>query len=221
MAQELNIVGKSAALYEKKPILRSLLSLIPGWSVADTLLQQRAQEIKIDRLHTFFDELANGKNELTEDQIQSEDFLHCFFSTVRAVINTRQREKIRMFARLLNASSSSDSGVETDGYEENLSILDEISLREFAILNELYMYEQNHPFEGKENEVQNTWKYWSDFQHIVSYKYSLDDEEFKAFMMRTERTGCYRRMTGANIDYDGDMGRTTPIFHRFLQSINK
>ena len=146
--------------YSDKPIVRSLLQLIHGWSSADTLLQQRADEIRSERLKTFFNELADGKYELNENLIQSEDFLHSYFCTIKAVINTRQQEKIRLFARLLDTSVAPDMHSCSDEYEKLLSVLDSISLREFKALVELFRIEnQNLRQEGK-NELQNARRYW-------------------------------------------------------------
>lgn len=131
---QVNPMGKSAEVYAAHPLLRSLLSLIPGWAAADTLLQHRAGEIRDMRTRVFFDELAEAESDLTEELIQTEDFLHCFFMTVRGAVNTRRREKIRMFARLLSSAVRSGLYTETDAYEEHLRILDTTSLVGLSLL---------------------------------------------------------------------------------------
>jgi transketolase len=203
----LNFVAQLSKSYGDKPVIRSLLQLIPGWGTADTLLQQRANEIRAERMRTFFDELANGQHELTEELIKSEDFLHCYFSTLRAVMNTRQREKIKMMARLLD-SSLSDRLTTTDEYEELLTILDAISLREFQTLFLLYNLEKDNPKKEGQNEIQNVGVYWETFKSQV-IALGVSEESFPAFMAKMERTGLYLRFTGAFFDYSGDQGQTT------------
>ena len=84
----LTVIGKLAEYYNNKPTIRSLLQIVPGWGSADTLLQERANEIRSERMRTFFDELAAGKQELTDNLINSEDFLHSYFCTLKAALNT-------------------------------------------------------------------------------------------------------------------------------------
>jgi hypothetical protein len=205
--------------YITKPVIRSLLQLVPGWCVADTLLQHRADEIRTDRLRAFLDELADGRVELTDDLIHTEDFLHCYFCTLRAVVNTRQREKIRLFARLLDSSLTPAIGTTTDEFEELLTVLDIITLREFAVLCGLREHEVQNPKKAGENELQNAWQYWDKFKNDSTQKFSIPENAFKAFMAKLERTGLYLRITGGFMDYQGDVGRTTPLFARLLEFV--
>ena len=95
------LVERLATRYEHNPIIRALVQLIPfGFgSAADVALVTTIENIREERAHTFFDELASQDLILTEEQIENEDFLHSYFATTRAALNTRRREKIRLFAR--------------------------------------------------------------------------------------------------------------------------
>ena len=217
----LNPIGKLSKEYSKKPGIQALLQLIPGWGSADTLMKYRAEEIRSDRLKTFFDELANGDIELTEELISTEDFLHFYFATLRAAINTRQREKIRMLARFLLSGLRSNFEPSADEYEELLGILDAITLREFGVLYDLYNYEQKSPKNVSENELQNATRYWPQAIAEVTKKYDIPRDSIEAFLAKVERTGLYLRITGGFIDYNGNIGRTTPLFKRLLEFIKK
>lgn len=63
----------------------------------------------MDRTKTFFNELRKGNIALTEKIAKSEDFLHKFYISYKAAINTRRREKIKMFGRLLKSSLSNEA----------------------------------------------------------------------------------------------------------------
>ena len=221
MRMETNAIANLAEQYSDKPIVRSLLQLIPGWGIADTLLQQRVNEIRSERLKIFFNELADGKHELNEELIKSEDFLHSYFCTIKAVINTRQREKIRLLARLLDASIEADASSCPDEYEELLSVLDSISLREFKALVELFRLENKNPRGDSENELQNALGYWGHFRAHVIELIGVPESSFTAFMAKIERTGLYLRITGGYLDYAGDIGRTTELFRRLLQFVEE
>ena len=221
MDNKLSVVGKLSEYYSENPIVRSLLQLVPGWGSADTLLQERANQIRSERLKALFNELAEGKHELTEELIQSEDFLHGYFCTLRAVINTRHKEKIRLFARLLRNSVSGDAGYNPDEYDELVSILYLLSLREFKALLLLHNLEAQYPRKSDENDLQNTLTYWKEFQYEITKSFGIPMKYFAAFMAKIERTGLYLRITGNYYDYNGDVGRTTDLFTRLLEYVQE
>jgi hypothetical protein len=220
MKETPTIVGKVAVQYNKNPLLQALLKLVPGWSSADTLLQRRANEIRSDRINTFFEELASGKCELTDELIRTEDFLHSYFCTLRAVVNSRQREKIRLFARLLASSLEPQLQVGSDEHEELLSILEEVTLREFAILIDLRGRELSQPRREDENDLQHALKYWEAFSQATIQNFGIPADSFNAFMARLERTGLYIRITGNYYDYSGDIGTTTPLLSRMVHLVH-
>lgn len=221
MAEESNIVGQLSLYYESSPKVRSLLYLLPSWGVANTLLQARANEIQKERLRCFFDELAKGELSLTDALIESEDFLHCYFSTVKAASNSRKREKIEMLAKILKSFSSPKITTNTDEYEELLQVLDIITMREFNALLYLRNHEKENPFKNGDNEVTNCWRYWRNFENQLETDLSIPPNAQSAFLAKIERSGLYLRITGAFLDYSGDMGRTTPLFDRLLEFIDK
>jgi hypothetical protein len=216
MANSPNVIGQLSVTYSNRPVIKALLKLVPGGSAVDTLFQKRAEEIKSDRLKVFFDELAEGHQELTDDLIESENFLHSYFCTLRAALNSQQREKIRNFARLLNSSLNPALQCSSDEHEEVLATLQDISLREFAILNDLRKHELVHPRLEGENDLVRASKYWSEFKKAATDKHGIPADSFNAFMARLERTGLYLRITGAFLDYSGDIGTTTPLLARLI-----
>jgi hypothetical protein len=92
--------------YERQPIIRGLVQLVPFGigSALDTALAVKFQEYRTDRLREFFDELGTGEVPLTPDLIESDDFLHCYFATVGAVVKSYRKEKVRYLARLLRSA---------------------------------------------------------------------------------------------------------------------
>ncbi len=164
----------------------------------------------------FFEELAQGKRELTDDLIQTENFLHSYFCTLRAALNCRQREKTKNFARLLDSSLDCSLQVSSDEHEELLTILEEITLREFAILSDLRNRELAHSWKEGENALQHALRYWDEFKTTTVEAYGVPAESFNAFMARLERTGLYLRITGNYLDYLGDIGTTTPLLARLI-----
>lgn len=199
--EKLNPVGQLAKYYQCQPIVQALVNAIPavGGSL-DTLLNARAQQIAEERTKDFFDELSEGSLELTEQTIQSEDFIHRWVITAKVAVNTRRREKIRLFARLLKSSFLSDISVTTDEYEEYLIILDELSYRELLVLSILERYEREFPPSENENELQKASRFWEQFVSEVNQQLGLTTDETNAMLTRLNRSGCYQTFIGGYTD---------------------
>jgi hypothetical protein len=124
------------ARYEGSRVIRGLVQLIPfgvGGAI-DVAFTKTLNNIREERSRAFFDELAKTSKPLDPAILESEDFLHCYFSTVKYALNSRRREKIEMFARLLKASLGDTGPRDVDEYEEFLGILDDLTYRELQAL---------------------------------------------------------------------------------------
>ncbi|MBU1667582.1 hypothetical protein KKC13_04130 [bacterium] len=175
-----------------------------------------------NRLKTFFDELSTGKIELTEDVIRNSDFLHCYFSTVKAVLNTNRYEKIKYFARLLNNTLDHSTISNTDEYESYLKILDDLSLHEIYILMILRKYELKYPIGNEEimrNRLRENNKIWQEFSEEVIDKFKIIKGELNPILIRIERTGCFYYPRVQANDTKPNSGMTTSLFHKLISII--
>ncbi len=92
--------------YENNRVIRGLIQLVPfgiGGAI-DVVLTKTLENIQEERASAFFDELAKDDAVVDESLLESEDFLHAYFVTAKYALNSRRREKIKMFARLLKSS---------------------------------------------------------------------------------------------------------------------
>lgn len=216
-----SIVENLLNLYGENPVLRSLILLtFPMFgSVVDVNLMTKYQNVVKERLETLLDELEKGKIELTPELIESEDFIHCWIKTSEVVRRTRQREKIRMFARLFKSSALSSLLSSVDEYEEYIEILDELSYRELTILSILYKYESEFPLSAKENSYSRAKRIWKDFVNELVHdkRLCIQEEEIHSILTRISRTGCYEPIIG--IGTSGETGKLTPIYYRLIKLI--
>ncbi|MED4378683.1 hypothetical protein P9274_23975 [Schinkia azotoformans] len=113
--------------YKNNSVIRGLIQLVPYGALVDNMITISYNNILIDRSKIFYSELNSGSIILTPEVIESEDFLHAYFSTYKAALYTRQRNKIRFFARLLRSGLIEQSIVNINEYEDYLKILDELS----------------------------------------------------------------------------------------------
>jgi hypothetical protein len=212
---------KLLARYENNRVVRGLVQLIPlgvGGAI-DVVLTGTLNKIREERSRTFFDELAKTSTPLDPSVLQSEDFLHCYFSTVRYALNSRRREKIEMFARLLKASLDDAGPKDVDEYEEFLGILDDLSYREIQVLALMDAF-SNRPRSKDQNDLQWTNTFWDEFEDRVIRELGVPRGEVSDFMNRISRTGCYEMFTGGYFDYTGGKGKLTPMYRRLKQFIS-
>jgi hypothetical protein len=208
-----NSLQKILPYYDNR-IIRSLIQLVPigiGGAI-DVVLMQTMENIKEKRARAFFDELSNGNILIDESLLQSEDFLHSYFATTKAALNSRRREKIQMFARLLKSSITGEGPKDIEEYEDFLGILDELSIRELralAILDEF----SSIPSATEKNDSTWTATFWDKFVNRLGVELKIPPEEVNDFMNRISRTGCYEM--DINSYFANSSGRKiTPIYKR-------
>jgi len=155
--------------YEGNRVIRGLIQLVPFGlgSAADVSLVLTLEKIREERTREFFDELAKGNIILDSSLLESEDFLHCYFATAKYALNSRRREKIKMFARLLQSSVTGEGPNGVDEYEDFLNILDELSYRELQALSILDQF-SNRPRTSDQNDGQWANTFWEEFIQRVS-----------------------------------------------------
>jgi hypothetical protein len=188
----------SAGWYLKNPVVRALAQLVPGGvgGAIDAYVAGRYDRMLEDRRRAFFESLDEGAQQLTPEVLESDDFLHRFDITLRAVHRTHRQEKIRLFARLFKSSMVDAAGVTVDEYEELLRILDELSIKDLKVLAALEEYEKRHYREGRfatEDSFEGV------FQRIAAEALGLppdelSDDELRGVVVRLNRTGCYALM---------------------------
>ena len=205
--------------YEQQPVIRGLVQLIPfsiGSAIESALLTQ-LNRYREEKLRVFFDELSSGSVPLTEDLIRSNDFLHCYFATLSAVLRSRKHEKIKFLAKLLHGIIDRRVA-DVDEYEELIGLTDELSLRELTILTLLSEHEKDNPLKEGENELQRASRFWPGFLADVESKLGLGEELLRAMLTRLQRSGCYAEFTGSYLSYTGGIGRTTNLYLRLARA---
>ncbi len=140
--------------------------------------------------------------------------------TTRAALNTMQREKIKMFAKLLNSSLVPGSFSSTDEYEEYLGILNDLSYRELIILSMLESYESRFVKSAGQNELQRAYMFWELFTDELEKNIGIHKDELIGALTRLARTGCYEILIGGYTDTGGEgVGKLTHTYFRLKKLI--
>ncbi len=209
--------------YKHNPPLRALMTLIGGYSPPVGALESAVltsfERVRSERQRELFDALDRGGIELTDEIIQQEEFIHAFLATARAANRTRQRQKIRLFARLLKAFVSGRNGLDVNEHEELLRVLEDLSPREFSSLVLLRQHEQAVARKNGETRPQWIFHFWEDAKHDLEQKLGFPSSEFEGFLARLSRTGLYRREIGF-LDDAEEIGCTTPQLARLLSMLD-
>jgi hypothetical protein len=217
----MSLMEKLVSNYEDKPVIRALIQLIPSGigAAIEAAVLTRVENIRAERAYAFFEELAKGSIELSPELLESEDFLHCYFATTKAALNTRRREKIRLFARLITASTVDDNFIDVDEYEEYLQILDELSYREFMILYKISEYEASHPYNEDKNDLERAEQFWDSLRNDFVNESKISEDEITSCLLRLARTGCYELFMGKYWDVRDGQGMVTPRFYRLKKYV--
>ncbi len=214
-----NTLQKILQYYDNR-VIRALIQLVPLGigSAIDVVLIRTLENIREERARAFFDELSSGNMFVNESLLESKDFLHSYFATIKMALNSRRREKIQFFARLLKSSIIGEGPQNIDEYEDFLKILDELSYRELqalAIMDEFSSF----PRTAEHNDLIWTNTFWHKFINRLETELKIPPEESSDFMNRISRTGCYEMFTGSYFDYIGGKGKLTPTYQRLKQYI--
>ena len=152
--------------YQSNRVVRGLIQLVPFGvgSALDVVLTQTIEKIKIERAQTYFDELDADDAKMDPSLLASEDFVHCYMLTTKFALNSRRRDKIKMFARLLKNSVDEITVAGVDEYEEFLRILDDLHFREIQALNILDEYSDT-PRDKEQSDLHWVGLFWDEFEN--------------------------------------------------------
>jgi hypothetical protein len=103
---------------------------------------------------------------------------------------------------------------DADEYEEIISIIEELSFNELAMLAILGRFEKANPMKDNETPVQWTAKYWEKFVQATSTELMLPEELIQPMLVRLQRSGCYQEIGGNYMDYAGGLGTLTALYYR-------
>jgi hypothetical protein len=171
--------------YNDNKALRLLIKLAPYGGLIDSTLSSFYIREKERRLKVFFDELERSQISLTDEEIQNNDFLHKYFITLKAAVNTKRDEKIQYFARLLQNSNSPLLNPDLDTYDDFLGILDELTFQEIYILLSIRKFFAEYTGGKGLNNV----AMYRPLKAKLAEEMKVSENEIISYYVRLERTG--------------------------------
>ena len=169
------------------------------------------------RMKLLLDEIAKqGIQDLPPETLESEEFVQAFTSAARAAASTQQDEKIKLFAQMFATYANGQVTVSSDEYEEQMRILEDLSVREFNVLLAINRHQQN---------VTDEQDYLVTLLDRIAVEAGVNLRDIPATLERLRRTGLYQvQMNSARPYYehrrlrlDFDYGHLTHNFDRFIE----
>lgn len=213
---ENGLADKAFAIHEHLLVYHVLWKLDPRLA-AISLAATGIRELWKRKGDIFVNRLVELNIDPPAERLRNRDFLEGLAATMRRVQDSVADEKIRSFADMFATYYKGGHFQSVDHFDEYLSILHELSLREFRVLVILHKYEHMNPLEGR-NPLQRATAVWEAFQQEVELDIGIPRAQLPAILTRLQRTGLYETITGAFLDYTGGKGCLTPLFHDFVST---
>ncbi|MBC7845939.1 MAG: hypothetical protein H7Y10_05565 [Flavobacterium sp.] len=218
----MNDIKLYSKFYNDLSNLRIAISSIPFLgSQLDMYLSAPGQKFIEERFEYMIEQLQQELDGIEEYLINKEIIAseECFDLVQKAFIataKTRQREKLKLFAKILKGSLIKRKKLYDP--ELYLKIVDELSVRELEIASLLYevKVKRKIKIEG-ENEAEDGMTndpYWFS-KHYP--KFSKDELEFT--LLRLEKTGLVKELVGSFIGYGGSQYEPTSLLSDFMNFI--
>jgi hypothetical protein len=206
--------------YANDPRVRFLVGVakeVPAVTALDDALVARWNQARKERLKALWEELTKGERYLTEDLIQQEDFIYAFVAVSHAVVFTRNKQKIHLFARLLTYACR-EKLLDSDIFEENLKILEDLSLREMQLLL-LYKKHEDRLRERTRSPLDDFRReQWEALQGEAESKLDIPRQQLTSSLARLARSGLYvPHFPQVASEKDLGNGYTSPRLIEFIQ----
>jgi len=177
--------------YSENTILRASISTIPFIGILlDVFLTTKAQKIINDRTMSLFDKLKEEMDTLEDriidkDYMNSEEFIELFIRTIGASAKTRNKEKIKLYAKLLKGAIKFQDRKKYSP-EEYLQVLSELTIKELEVAKAIYR-QQKQEKRKDENELQ--WALRCGWEELEKECPSIPEEDFRFIFLRLRKSG--------------------------------
>lgn len=203
-------------MYSQKTTLRAVISSIP-WigSPLDLVLSSEGQKIVQARVMQMLKDLEREMGGMQESMVDkrylgSEEFFDLILKAIEAAARTREREKIRIYARVLKGAVTIQDREGTSP-EEYLAILSELTLREIQMARVVYEQSERAPKTGtllskREKRIAQLSKRCP----------SIPRDDLQFILLRLQRSGLMYEMVGTYAGYTGGTYIITQVFHKLM-----
>lgn len=215
-------------MYGEESVLRAAISSIPYVGGAlDIMFSSKGQSYIITRIEGFIEELKAQVSHLEESKVnheflESEQGFDLIVKAFNSSARTRQREKIKLYAKILKGALTKGKEFEEDEAELYLKIVEELSIKELQVALLLYKLKEidkRDPEDDNPNAKQDGMS--TDSSWIAKLYPQYNQDELISILVRLERTGLIKEKTGSFLGYSGGQYMINALFRRFINFIEK
>ena len=208
--------------YSENALLRASISLIPYiGSPLDIFLTTKAQKIVNDRIMSLFDKLREEMNTLEDrmvdkNYINSEEFIDLFIRTIDTAAKTRNKEKIKLYAKLLKGAIKFQDRMKYSP-EEYLQVLSELNIKELEVAKAVYRQQKQ---ERREDENELEWALRCGWEELEKECPSIPKEDFRFIFLRLEKSGLIRELPPGFLG-EGGIFMITDVFKKIMKYLEQ
>jgi hypothetical protein len=214
--------------YLSNPDIRNpLLQIDTLGPVIDFVITTLSQDLDKKRLMqtflTIHEELVRINETMVDlSYIKGEEFHDNMKRLVEYSIRTREKEKIRLFCRILIGSALVDNVNERRSAEDFLRFVEELTTTDVLVGKEIYEYQKNLPesfdIESNDNtELKNVIEKGN--WHEIKKKLGLPEADFNISLIKLTRAGLVKEIVGPYVNYTGWHYLVTPAYRRLMKLI--
>lgn len=222
MSQEISSkLVRASEVYSENTALRAVINGIPyiGGSL-DVLLSSKGQKIVQDCVIQILDNLkiemdCIQKSMIDKEYLESEEWFDLIVRGIEAATRTRDKEKIRLYAKVLRGAVTIQDREEFSP-EEYLSILTELTPREIEVARVIYEQSQRTP-----NTDGLQWIREKKLPELSERCPSIPREDLQFILLRLQRSGLIQELVGTYFDYTGGTYIITRVFRKLMHYLGE
>lgn len=227
------IIGIGGVIGVINPIVPAIVGTI---DVALTIKAQKVAERRLNVLCQFWEqEMQNtSMQHIDKEYLESEEFFDLLIKVWDATKRTRQNEKISLYAQVLVGAIPLQNR-EQHWPEDYISILAELTLREIEVARALYKQQLIRP-EPTENEMEWLRRITAidiekdqdeinigmgQWEKLVADCPSVSKQDIAFLLLRLQRSGLAKEMSGTYWDYLGGVFVATEELRKIMAYLQK
>lgn len=178
-------------------------------------------------------ELEKKVEDFSIDSVQTNDiFISTLIHALKIEMQTHQKEKIELLKNVI-MNTALNIFEDDDDYTYYLSILEDISVKEFQALLILEKYQdktpkgfstdiplsKKHSTNIPDKPVEDVYNLWQIYEKELYEKLNIPETEVKWFMERLARTGLFMSQAGYYQGYFAGKGKLTDLYFKFKKLV--
>jgi hypothetical protein len=221
-----DLIVKAATKDLRNPMLGWRLSNIPDYGPmiqATASLERPILRRRMENLLLSINEEVQmiDRKKIDFSYFETDEFYDLVRRVLEYTARTRDKSKIRLYARILVRTPLLDNALFRPSVEDLLSILLELSTADLFLAREVFRQQRDTPenFTSIEQDELKIVKQsgWDSLPTITR----MGQSDFTLSVVKLVRTGLIRQVVGTYVSYIGDAYRITPVFRTLMRLLDK